>query len=329
MNDFPSKIRIGTRGSDLALTQARLVEQRIQETAPSTQTEIVIIKTSGDWKPEDGETRLDEDAGGKGLFAKEIETALLAGEIDCAVHSMKDLDSQMPDRLVINHLLPREDSRDALLINAQYKVAHKLDKIGQTPYQTIGALPPGTRVGTSSVRRAAILQNLNPDLEIRPFRGNVSTRLEKLKNGQVDATILATAGLNRLDLAHEIDAILEVDEMVPAAGQGAIGLQIRDTDQEKMSNFSQFCCYETLMCVACERAALQELDGTCHTPIGAHARLQSGNTLHLRLCVYGDYFKRCFEKESIRAVKKIADARAFGAQIARELKSEIPRGITI
>ena len=205
-------LRIGTRGSPLALAQAKEVQQRLAAAHPGlAPAEIAVIRTTGD-RVQD---RKLEEIGGKGLFTKEIEEALLEGRIDLAVHSMKDMPTLLPPGLIIGCLLPREDPRDALF----------------SPHAaSLAALPRGARVGTSALRRQAQILALRPDLQVQLFRGNVGTRLAKLAAGEVDATLLALAGLKRLGLADKATAILSTEEMLPAVAQGAIGVEIRADD---------------------------------------------------------------------------------------------------
>ena len=309
-------IRIGTRGSPLALRQANMVNEALSRAWPGLKTEIVVIRTSGDWSPADGEQRLSEAAGGKGQFAKEIEEALMAGRIDAGVHSMKDMESFLPSGLVIDHMLPREDVRDCFIFRNDFKhIRSLLD------------LPEGFVVGTSSVRRAAFLKAIRPDIVIVPVRGNVQTRLDKLQAGAqgMGATMLAMAGLKRLGLEHQADLVLEPDEMLPSAGQGAVGIEVRQDDLEVLSIFSQISCYETVIKVKSERAALATLDGSCHTPIGAYATYEGGEmSLHVKVSsVDGAAFYEQFAKEKILDV---AAAEALGAQLGRALLNVMPSG---
>lgn len=304
-------IRLGTRGSPLALVQANMVRDKILSVKPDIEVEIIKITTSGDWKPEHGETRLKKEDGGKGQFAKEIEQALLAGAIDIAVHSMKDMETQQPEGLDIPFMLPREDVRDAFLS----------EKAG-----SIADLPLGAIVGTSSVRRAAFLKNMRPDLEVVPFRGNVQTRIDKMKAGQVDATFLACAGLNRLDMADKITSTIPLDEFLPAVGQGAVGIEIRADEKDNLSLFSQFSCAETYQCVECERAVLRVLDGSCHTPIGVYA-CKDGNELLLRVSVASEDGKFRINEEAKAEFGNIKEAITLGKAVARGLKPKIPDGI--
>lgn len=254
-----STIRIGTRGSRLAIIQAQEVKTRLLAKlgiAPE-QIEIVTIATTGDRIKD----RNLNEIGGKGLFTKEIEEALQSKAIDLAVHSMKDLPAFLPDGLRIAGVLPREDPRDAFIS----RVARSLD-----------GLREGARVGSSSVRRTAQLRRRRTDLVFTGFRGNVETRLRKLRAGEVDATLLACAGLNRLGLQKEISAAIEVTDMLPALGQGAIGVEIRTDDDALQGIVEGINDEATSIAIACERAFLQELDGSCKTPIAGHAHLSNG-----------------------------------------------------
>jgi len=261
-------LRIGTRGSPLALIQARMVRDALAAAHASLTAdaaiEIVPIKTTGDAVQD----RRLMDVGGKGLFTKEIEEALLDGRIDCAVHSMKDMQTWLPDGLTIGAMLPREDPRDALISRRGACIAD---------------LPNGAVVGTASLRRQAQFLALRPDLRIIALRGNVETRLRKLAAGEADATLLAIAGLKRLGLMDKATAIVDVDEILPAVGQGAIGIEIRADDARLRELLASLDHTATTLCVTAERACLAELDGSCHTPIAAFAELSDGDTLiHLR-----------------------------------------------
>ena len=308
----PEKLRIGTRGSPLALKQTEMVRAELARVAPDLTTEVVVIKTSGDWKPEDGEARLLESAGGKGQFAKEIEAALLAHEIDIAVHSMKDMETTLPAGLSITHMLPRANPFDILIANDLAKNS-----------QSISDLKQGAVVGTCSVRRQAFLLGLRPDLKIVPMRGNVQTRIDKLRAGQVDATLLAVAGLERLGLAHETGLVLSAEEMLPAAGQGAIGIEHRAVDMKISALLDQVTCRTTTLCVTAERAALRMLDGSCHTPIGAYAVIVNGE---MQLCLAiaaldGSNLHRV--AATSQNVYDIETANIFGKKTGAVLKAQI------
>jgi hydroxymethylbilane synthase len=261
-------IRIGTRGSPLALVQARMVRDGLAaahaDLRGADDIQIVPIKTTGDAVQD----RKLMEIGGKGLFTKEIEEALLDGRIDCAVHSMKDMPTWLPDGLAIGAMLPREDARDALFAKAGTRIAE---------------LPWGAIVGTASLRRQAQLLALRPDLKVVPLRGNVETRLRKLDAGEADATLLAVAGLKRLGLLEKAAAIIDSGEILPAVGQGAIGIEIRAADARLRALLAPLDHRATTLCVTAERVCLAELDGSCHTPIAAYAELSAdGRILHLR-----------------------------------------------
>jgi hydroxymethylbilane synthase len=251
-----AKIRIGTRGSPLALAQAREVCERLEAAhgpgrlAPEVRT----IRTSGD-RIQD---RPLADAGGKGLFTKEIEEALLAGEIDIAVHSMKDMPTLLPAGLAVHCFLPREDVRDAFISAKAPRLAD---------------LPRGARVGTSSLRRQAQVRHLRPDLVVVPLRGNVDTRLRKLEAGEADATLLACAGLKRLGLEARITAPVPAEEMLPAVAQGAIGVETRAEDLAMAQLLAPVNHEPTALAVTAERAFLARLEGSCRMPIAALAEV--------------------------------------------------------
>lgn len=294
-----NKIKIGTRGSPLALRQTEMVCVELARTCPNLEVETVVITTSGDWKPEDGEVKLNT----KGEFAKEIEQALLDGEIDAAVHSMKDLETFLPEGLSVHHMLPREDVRDCLLFSN--KLANNSQKI-----------PEGSVVGTASVRRQVFLSEDRSDLEFTTLRGNVGTRIEKVREGQVDVTLLALAGLKRLGLADEADVILDVEEMLPASGQGAVGVEIRNDKSEVAAIFDGISCEETVLCVSAERGVLEAVEGSCDTPIGAYAILENGEMfLRAKLAEGGMRYE-----EARRTILSIEEARDFGVEIGKTLK---------
>ena len=253
-----ASVRIGTRGSPLALAQTGEVRARLAAVHPALAQpdaiSVVVIRTSGD-RIQD---RTLAEAGGKGLFTKEIDDALLAGAIDLAVHSMKDVPTWLPPGLAIACLLPREDPRDALF------TAPGLD-------DDLEALPAGAVVGTASLRRQAQVLARRPDLRVVPLRGNVETRLRKLEQGEVQATLLAVAGLRRLGLEARITRPLSPEEMLPAVGQGAIGIACRDNDEATRRWLAPLNCPQTERRVAAERALLEVLDGSCRTPIAGLA----------------------------------------------------------
>lgn len=263
-------LRIGTRGSPLALVQAHSVRQALLAAHPAlahdVDIEIVPIRTTGDWRPEQQEQTFLQMGGNKGLFTKEIEEALVAGYIDMAVHSMKDVQTWTPDGLEYVAILPREDPRDAFL-------AHNA--------RTLDDLPSGARVGTASLRRQSQILAKRPDLVVVPLRGNVDTRLKKLQDGDADATILAQAGLIRLQLAGRAASLIDTQTMLPAVAQGAIGVEIRADHDEARELATAINCPKSMVCVAAERALLKVLDGSCRTPIAALAQLRAGDKLFM------------------------------------------------
>ena len=249
-------IRIGTRGSALALAQSGWVKARIEAAYPDVKAELVRITTKGDKILDSPLSKI----GGKGLFIKEIEEALLREEVDIAVHSMKDVPAELPVGLEIPLLPKREDPRDAFV---------------SKEYGDLDSLPEGAAVGTGSLRRSAQLLHARPDLEVIPLRGNVDTRLKKLESSRMDAIILAAAGLRRLGLSHKITSILSPEAFLPAAGQGAIGLELRKDDRELVSILGFIHHKATALAVQAERAFLEELVGGCQVPLGALATMEA------------------------------------------------------
>ena len=243
----------------MALAQARETRARLMTALgwPESAFEIVVITTTGDQVRD----RPLSEIGGKGLFTKELEEALFAQHIDLAVHSMKDVPAHMPEGLGLAAILPREDVRDAFISFAA---------------NDLRSLPQGARLGSSSVRRTAQALRMRADLKSAPFRGNVETRLQKLKDGVADATFLAAAGLRRLGLADKITSLVDVNDMLPAVAQGAIGLQTRLADQEVQILIEKINHPESHQAVACERAFMAGLDGSCRTPIAGYAVFSSG-----------------------------------------------------
>ena len=249
-------LTIGTRGSMLALWQAHLVQQQLAA-AHGVRTEdigILAFTTTGDKLTD----RPLSEAGGKGLFSKEIEAALEAGRIDLGVHSSKDMASVLPDGLILSTFLEREDIRDAFV---------------SLKYPSLDDLPTGAKLGSSSIRRAAQMLRIRPDLQIVPFRGNVGTRLSKLEAGVADATLLAAAGLNRLGQADKITALLDPRDFLPAPAQGAICIEIRQDDARTAELVALLDHKPTSTAIAAERALLRTLDGSCRTPIGVFTEL--------------------------------------------------------
>ncbi len=301
-------LKIGTRGSPLALLQTQMVADALRAAHPDLQVEQVAITTSGDWKPSHGETRLSEIQGGKGLFAREIERALLEKEIDCAVHSLKDMPSFLEPGLVIEHVIKRADPHDAFI---SHKVSHYRD------------LPEGAVVGTSSLRRQAFILSKRPDLKVVPLRGNVQTRLDKLKEGLVDATFLAQAGLDRLGLNGDFIHPLVASDMLPACAQGTIGIETRDGDIATQALLDAIHHEETGLRSFAERAALQVLDGSCHTPIGAFARFEAGEMV-LELAVASLDGVQVFSQRGTAPVETREQAEGLGWAVATDLKKRTP-----
>jgi len=294
-------LKIGTRGSPLALAQAHETRARLAKAhaLPDDAFEIVVIKTTGD-KVLD---RALSEIGGKGLFTKEIEDALLAGGIDLAVHSMKDMPTVLPAGLEIGALLPREDVRDAFISRG---------------FGGVDALPQGSVVGSSSLRRRAQLLNRRPDLKLVEFRGNVQTRLAKLDRGEVAATFLAAAGLRRLGMEAEISALIEPAEMLPAVAQGAIGIETRADDAAARILLAPIHDAATAHRLAAERAFLAALDGSCRTPIGGLAVLEGE-----RLWFRGEIIRPDgSERLSTERRGRVSDAAALGRDAAEELRAK-------
>ena len=289
-------LRIGTRKSALALAQAEEVRNKLLEAWPQLQIEVLPMMTSGD-------TFLDQplsEIGGKGLFTKEIEEALLDKRIDIAVHSIKDMQTSLPDGLTLGCVLEREDPRDVLVGQG----LHSLDDI-----------PVGARFGTSSLRRSAQLLMMRPDLQIVPLRGNVQTRLSKVEKGEVRCTMLARAGLNRLGLFDVPGASLSTDEFLPAVAQGALGIECREGDSAVLDLIAPLADLETETAVLCERAFLQALDGSCRTPIAGYATVE-GDVVQLRGLIVRPDGSAHF---TVERTGHISDAQSLGESAGQEL----------
>jgi len=297
------RLTIGSRGSKLALWQAEWIKARLGERHPRTQVSIEIIKTSGDVLKDAPLTLI----GGKGVFTKELEEALLDGRIDLAVHSLKDLPTVLPDRLMIAAIPEREDTRDALVLRARLVIEQP----------SIGNLPEGSIVGTSSLRRLSQLKHLRPDLVIKELRGNVDTRLRKLDEGQYDAIILATAGLRRLGLEERISAPIEIEEMLPAVGQGALAVETRGDDEETLRLLAPLNHKQTRAACMAERALLRELGGGCQLPIAAHAVVNE-NRLQLSGLV-ADPSGETIIRDSLEGAA--ASAEQLGSELAVRLRA--------
>ena len=299
---------LGTRGSPLALIQADEARRRLAH-AQGWEIERIalkVIRTSGDTLQD----RPLAEAGGKGLFTREIDAALLAGAIDAAAHSAKDLPSIMPDGVVIAAYLPREDVRDALI---------------SALADTIEGLPHGATFGAASLRRQAQALRLRPDLKPVLLRGNVETRLNKAESGAVGATLLALAGLKRLGLGHRARAVLDIDRFLPAPGQGAIAITARARDTRALEALNAISDGETWAALTAERAFLAELEGSCRTPIAGLARIEAG-----RLRLMGEVLRTDGSERFDVAVEGApADAERLGREAGRDLKGRLPEGVLV
>jgi hydroxymethylbilane synthase len=300
------RLVIGTRGSPLALAQAHELAGRLAVAHDTTADHfpLDVIKTTGDAIQD----RALSESGGKGLFTKEIDAAQLDRRIDLAVHSAKDLPTSLPDGLVIAGYLPREDARDALIASGP---------------ETLAALRHGATIGSASLRRQAILRKARPDLEISLLRGNVGTRIAKVRAGEIDATILAIAGLRRLGLAHEASGVLSLEECLPAVGQGAIAIVIRDGDTAAKAAMDRIICADTGAALAAERAFLTVLDGSCRTPIAGHATITGGTIRLDGLLLSPD------GSDSVAGWREgpVAQAANLGTELGRDLRARAPAGI--
>nr|WP_240534981.1 hydroxymethylbilane synthase [Notoacmeibacter marinus] len=292
-------IRIGTRGSDLALAQAYETRTRLMTAhgLPKEAFEIEIVSTAGD-RIQD---RPLAEVGGKGLFTMEIEERLSDGRIDLAVHSAKDMPTELPDGLYLSCFLPREDARDAFI---GHSVKNLMD------------LPRGATVGSSSLRRQALLRRMRPDLNVVLYRGNVPTRLRKLAEGAVDGTMLAMAGLRRLNLADHVTEALSLTAFPPAPGQGAICIESRIGDERIDALLAPIGHAETAAALACERAFLGALDGSCRTPIAGHAHLAGGKLLFAGMILTPDGK----DAHEIETDGPLADAARIGRQAGEEIR---------
>jgi hydroxymethylbilane synthase len=295
-------LRIGTRGSAMALYQANLVRDRLLAAHPGLaapgMVELEVIRTTGDRV----QNRLLAEIGGKGLFTKEIEQALIERQVDFAVHSLKDMETFLPAGLEIVCVLPRDDPRDALVTRGDL---------------ALRALPAGAKIGTASLRRTAQLLQRRPELVAAPIRGNADTRLGKMAAGEVDGLLLAYAGLQRLGKAEIASEILSVDTMLPAVGQGALAIEARADDPEIRELLAPLHDRNSAACVTAERAMLAALDGSCQTPIAGLAEIQ-GEQLHLRallLAADGSAERRA------EGTAPIADAAGLGAELGAQLRA--------
>ena len=303
-------IRLGTRGSALALIQAEKIKQKLLESwdplGDETEIEIVPISTSGDWRADHVEQSFVELGGNKDRFTKEIDDALSSGHIDMAVHSVKDLASTLTAGIRLSATLARDDARDAFISRSA---------------ASLNTLPEGATIGTSSLRRQAQILAERPDLRMIPLRGNVDTRLEKLKNGMADATILAVAGLIRLQVENRITAILSASTMLPAAGQGALGVLIREQDEAMDELLAPLDDGTTRICVTAERAVMRAIDGDCTTPAAAFATITGSGLLALEALV-----ARADGSDLVRlaATGDVRQAEAIGDMLGEKLRKRAP-----
>jgi len=297
-----TRLRIGTRGSSLALWQANHVAELLAK-FHGVETELVRIRTSGDRLQSASIAQVNEAIGaegGKGIFIKEIEDALLSGAVDLAVHSMKDVPTETPLGLAFAAITRREDPRDCLISRRSL---------------TLAALPQGARVGTSSLRRQAQLRHCRPDLDVVDLRGNVNTRIRKLESGQFDAIVLAMAGVSRLGAKDKVTQIFDEDLMLPAVGQGALGIETRADDAQTSRFVAALDHDETRACITAERALLRELQGGCQVSLGAWGRFRRGE-LHLEAAVFSAAGSECVRLDETGSS---AEAAAIGIRLAQAL----------
>ncbi len=311
-------LRVGTRGSPLALVQTRAFVASLREFSPALRDpasiDELIIKTSGDTSQDSGQ-RL-ADIGGKGLWAKEIHEALLDRRIDFAVHSLKDLETELPPGVVLAATLKREDNRDAVILGPRCGAVD--------PAQPLAALPVGAVIGSSSVRRQSQLLHARPDLKVTTLRGNVQTRMDKVRDGVCDATLLALAGMRRLGLDQHASLVLDAEVMLPAACQGIVGVTARAGDADLLALLAAVEDPAARAAAEAERALLGELDGTCRTPIAAHARLLPNGEVHLIALVARADGTFLLRRE---ATGPRADAARLGRDLGRSLRADSPRDI--
>jgi len=294
------KLVIATRRSRLALWQAEHIAARLRKLNQDLQVELLPMSTRGD---ELIDRRLDE-AGGKGLFVKELENAMSDGRAHLAVHSMKDVPAELPPGFVLAAITAREDPRDALV---------------SSKYKTVSEMAKGATIGTSSLRRQAQIVERHPALEVKLLRGNVETRLAKLDRGEYDAIVLAAAGLTRLGLEGRITAHLEADEMLPAPGQGALGIECRSGDMEVVALLMRLADPATSACVRAERAVSRALGGSCTLPLAAYAIRVQGNQLRLRALVASADGKRVLRQQAEGAAM---EPEALGNRVAEDLRRQ-------
>lgn len=305
-------LRLGTRASLLARAQTDLVAAALLRHHPDLRIEILPMTTTGD-RIQD---RSLAEAGGKGLFTKELEDALLDGSIDAAVHSMKDMATELPAGLMIGGVLPREDARDVLF--SRFNTPDK-------PPQTLADLPAGAVVGTASLRRQALVRAFRPDLRVTVFRGNVQTRLAKLAAGEVDATLLAKAGLNRLGLRDPAHAVLPENEMLPAAAQGIVGVEIRANDSRMQKLLAPCNCAVTELALVAERVFLGIMDGSCRTPIAAYMQPPDGaDRARFDVLVARPDGSEVLRDSYLMEVRHTGDAERLGRHAGEAMRARMP-----
>ena len=302
--EIKGTLRIGTRGSDLALKQTHGVADRLKEKFPGLTIKITVIKTKGDIMQDVSLVKI----GGKGVFVREIEEALLRDEIDIAVHSMKDVPVELPDGLEIGAMTEREDPRDVLISKDNKKLIE---------------LVSGARIGTSSLRRGFQLKNLLPDIEIVPLRGNLNTRIRKVETDNLDGVIVAAAGIKRMGWVHRVSQFIPVEMMLPAAGQGALGIELRGNDKKVRNTVSFVNHPSTWLEVRAERSFLKWLGGGCQLPIAAYGK-RHGDELILRGLV-GGLDGRVMIRETVRG--RMEEGEALGKDLAEKILSRGGREI--
>jgi hydroxymethylbilane synthase len=293
-------LRIGTRGSELALWQANHIRERLAA-VHGVEAQLVRIRTSGDHFQSASVAQIGAERGAQGVFIKELEDALLAGTVDLAVHSMKDVPTATPHGLAFPAVTKREDPRDCFI---------------SRDGRTLKELPAGSRIGTSSLRRQAQLRHHRADLEVVDLRGNVDTRLKKVAAGEFDAIILAVAGLTRLGVSGRISEILPAEWMLPAIGQGALGIETLIEDRETSELVAALNDAATYACVSAERSLLRELEGGCQVPLGAWARLENGQ-LRIEACLLSPDGQQCLRQERSGPA---ADAEQIGRRLGEIFK---------
>ena len=299
---------IGTRGSMLALAMTKEVIGILSKHHPAYDFAYKIITTTGDQTQAQNQSLAT--IGGKGLFTKEIEDELLQGTIDFAVHAMKDMPTTLPEGLMIPCVLPREDAGDAFF----------------SPHgKTLDDLPKGAVVGTSSLRRSAMIKAYRPDLKTVTFRGNVDTRLQKLQDGIVDATILAVAGLKRLGMEKASLNIISQDILTPAVAQGAMGIECRADDELAKTVLASLNCDETMLCISAERALLKRLDGSCRTPIGGYARMV-GKEMIFDAVLANDEGSKISKVTMTEVINSLEEAVCFGDRVGQKVKEKFQHG---